>query len=57
MFIKLYIRDKLSILEMGMGAKKMLNEGKVVPAALYGTETCGLREAKRRKLNVIEMGC
>ena len=42
---------------LGMGGKKMLYEGIVVPTALYGAETWGLREAERRKLNVFEMGC
>ena len=42
---------------LGMNAKRMLYEGIVVPTALYGAETWGLREAERRKLNVLEMGC
>ena len=42
---------------LGMGAKKMLYEGIVVPTALYGSETWGLKEVERKKLNVFEMGC
>ena len=42
---------------MGMEAKKVLYEGVVVPTVLYGSETWGLREAERRKLDVFEMGC
>ena len=42
---------------MGMEAKKVLYEGVVVPTVLYGSETWGLREAERRKLEVLEMGC
>ena len=34
----------------------MLYEGIVIPTALYGAETWGLREAGRRKLDVFEMG-
>ena len=42
---------------MGMEAKKALYEGVVIPTVLYGSETWGLREAERRKLDVLEMGC
>ena len=40
---------------LGMEAK-MLYEGIVVPTAHYGAEMWGLREAKRWKLDVFEMG-
>ena len=30
-------------------------EGVIVPTALYGTESRGMRSAERRKLNVLEM--
>ena len=36
---------------------KVLYEGAVVPTALYGAKTWGLREAERRKLYVFEIGC
>ena len=42
---------------LGMGAKKMLYEGIVVPTAMYGAEVWGLKEAERRKLDVFEMRC
>ena len=42
---------------MGKEAKKVLYEGVVVPTVLYGSETWGLRESERRKLEVLEMGC
>ena len=40
-----------------MEVKRKLYEGVVVPTALYGSETWGLREEERRKLDVFEMGC
>ena len=42
---------------MGMEAEKVLYEEVVVPTVSYGSETWGLREAERRKLDVLEMGC
>ena len=41
---------------LGVEAKMMLYEGVVVPMALYGSETWGLR-AERRNLDVFEMEC
>ena len=38
-------------------AKKCLYEGVIVPTALYGAESSGMRSAERRKLNVLEMKC
>ena len=38
-------------------AKKCLYEGVIVPTALYGAEAWGMRSAKRRKANVLEMKC
>ena len=32
-------------------------EGVIVPTALYGVEEWGMRSAKRRKVNVLEMKC
>ena len=40
-----------------IGAKKCLNEGLIVQTALYGAEAWGVRSAKRRKVNVLEMKC
>ena len=41
----------------GIKAKKCLYEGVIVPTALYGAEACGMKIAKRRKVNVPEMMC
>ena len=38
-------------------AKKCLYEGVIVPTALYGAESWGMRSAERRKVNVLEMKC
>ena len=40
-----------------MNAKKCLYEGVIVPTALHGAETWGMRSAERRKVNVLEMKC
>ena len=42
---------------MGIKAKKCLYEGVIVPTALYGAEPWGIRNAERRKVNVLEMMC
>ena len=43
---------------LGINVKKSLYEGVIiVPTALYGTETWGMRSAERRKLNVLEKKC
>ena len=42
---------------LGIKAKKCLYEGVIVPTALYGAETWGMRSAERRKVNVLEMKC
>ena len=42
---------------LGINAKKCLYEGVFVPTALYGAEAWGMRSAKRRKVNVLEMKC
>ena len=41
----------------GINAKRCLYEGVIVPTALYGAEAWGMRSAKRRKVNVLEMKC
>ena len=42
---------------MGIKAKKYLHERVIVPTALYGAESWGMRSAERRKVNVLEMKC
>ena len=42
---------------LGIKAKKCLYEGVIVPTALYGVESLGMRSAERRKVNVLEMKC
>ena len=42
---------------LGIKAKKCLYEGVIVPTALYGAEACGMKSAKRSKVNVLEMKC
>ena len=42
---------------LGIKAKKCLYEGVIVPTALHGAEARGMRSAKRRKVNVLEMKC
>ncbi len=38
-----------------MNAKRRLYKGVVVPTVIYGAETWNMREAERRRLNVMEM--
>ena len=40
---------------LGIKAKKCLYGGVIVPMALHGAETWGMRSFERRKVNVIEM--
>ena len=42
---------------MGINDKKCLYEGVIVPTAFYGAEAWGMRNAERRKVNVLEMKC
>ena len=42
---------------LGIKAKKRLYEGVIVPTALYRAEAWGMRNAKRAKVNVLEMKC
>ena len=37
--------------------KKTFYQQVIVPAVTYGAETCGLREAERRRLDAFEMKC
>ena len=34
-----------------------INEGVIVPRALYGAEAWGMSSAERRKVNVLEIKC
>ena len=40
---------------LGIKAKKCLYERVIIPTALYGAEAWGIRNAERRKVNVLEM--
>ena len=42
---------------LGLKAKKCLYELVIVPTALYGAEAWGMRNAERRKVNVLEIKC
>ena len=42
---------------LGIKAKKCLYELVIVPTALYGAEAWSMRNAERRKVNVLEMKC
>ena len=43
----------LSNRELGIKAKKCIYKGVIVPTALYGAEAWGMRNAERRKVNVL----
>ena len=51
------LKSVLSNRGLGIKAKKCLNEGVIVPTALYGGEPWCMRSAERRKVNVLEMKC
>ena len=52
------LKSVLSNTGLGIKAKQCLYEGVIiVPTALYGAEACGMRSAKRRKVNILEMKC
>ena len=51
------LKSVLSNRGLGIKAKKCLYEGVIVPTALYGAGAWGMRSAKRRKVNVLEMKC
>ena len=42
---------------MSLGLKKTLYQQVIVPTVTHNSETCRLREAERRCLNVFEMKC
>ena len=51
------LKSVLSNRGLGIKAKKCLYEGVIVPTALYGAESWGMRRSERRKVNVLEMKC
>ena len=51
------LKSVLSNRGLGIKGKKCLYEGVIVPMALYGAEAWGMRNAERRKVNVLEMKC
>ena len=53
------LKSVLSNSGLGINAKKCLHvyEGVIVPTPLYGAEAWGMRNAERRKVNVLEMKC
>ena len=42
---------------LGMNVKRVLYERVIVPTVTYGSESWGMKERERRKLNVFEMRC
>ena len=42
---------------LGIEAKDCPYEGVIIPTALYGAESWGMRSAERRKVNVLEVKC
>ena len=51
------LKSVLSNRGLWIMAKKSLNEGVIVPTALYGAEAWGIRSAERKKVNILEMKC
>ena len=52
------LKSVLSSRGLGIMSKKSVYEGVIiVPTALYGAEAWGIRNAERRKANVLEMKC
>ena len=51
------LKSVLSNRGLGIKAKKCLYEGVIVPTALYGADSWGMRSAERRKVNVLEIKC
>ena len=51
------LKSVLSNRGLGIKDKKCLYEGVIVPTALYEAEAWGMRNAERRKQNVLEMKC
>ena len=51
------LKSVLSNRGLVIKAKKCLYDGVIVPTALYGAEAWGMRDAERRKANVLDMKC
>ena len=51
------LRSVLNNRGLGINAKKCLYEGVIEPTASYGAEALGMRSARTRKVNVLEMKC
>ena len=51
------LKSVLSNKGLGIKAKKCLNEALIVPTVSYWAESWGMRSAKRKKVNVLEMKC
>ena len=51
------MKSVLKCRTLSMDAKTKLYEGVVIPAALYGAETWGMKAEDRRRLDVLEMKC
>ena len=51
------LKSVLSNRELWIKAKKCPYEGVIVPTVLYGAEEWGMRNAERRKVNVLEIKC
>ena len=51
------LKSVLSNRGLAIKAKKYLYEGVIVPTALYGAEACGMRNAERRRVNVLDLKC
>ena len=50
-------KSMLSNRGLGINTKKCLYDGVIVPTALYGAETWGMRSVERRRVDVLEMKC
>ena len=51
------LKSVLSNRGLGIKAKKCLDEGVIVPTALYGAEAWGMRSAETRKVSVLQIKC
>ena len=51
------LKSVLSNRGLGINSNKCLYEGVIVPTALYGADTWGMRSTERRKVNVLEIKC
>ena len=51
------LKSVLSNKGLGIKPKKCLYEGVIVPTALYGAQSWGMRSAEGKKVNVLQMKC